>query len=184
MVPFPIRGRPVLQAAAPPVAAPRIMDALRPLGGPPRPSFLAPGPQRNSRSQKLFRFSRQASHEEFEEQAAERMEFIAAEAAEAKAAARMRRRIAGVPPKRTPWGAPARRHVARQQLVQAERMARQWACSNWRWSGAWRAWSSFGLLLAWWMVERAKDGGPSCKQRGWAIKFASADRLTKQFLPL
>jgi hypothetical protein len=45
-------------------------------------------------------------------------------------------------------GGAARRHVARQQLVRVEHMARRTACSmeRWRWSGAWRAWCMHGIM--------------------------------------
>jgi hypothetical protein len=75
------------------------MDAPRPPGGAPAlraPHSPAPEPQRKSRQQSLFSFFRQASREEVEEQAAERMEVIDFAVAEAKAAA------AGAPPKRAP----------------------------------------------------------------------------------
>ncbi len=60
------------------------MDAPRPPGGAPRAPASAqrpqPEPQRKSHQLSLFGFFRRASHEEVEEQAAERMEVIAAAA--------------------------------------------------------------------------------------------------------
>ncbi len=70
------------------------------------------------------------------------------------------------------WGGAARGQTARQQLVQVERMAighrplemgRRVACGV----------VEFWLMLAWWMLERATDGGPAselnmvgrCKRR-------------------
>jgi hypothetical protein len=63
-----------------------------------------PEPQRKSSQPKLSSFFRRASREEVAEQAAERMEFIAVAAAEAKAAAE--ERAAGAPPRRPPGRPP------------------------------------------------------------------------------
>jgi hypothetical protein len=74
------------------------------------------------------------------------------------------------------WGGAAQRQTARQQLVRVERMARQNARSMVRPLGMERCLArgvvEFWLVLAWWMLERATDGGPS----GWI----SADRLEKR----
>jgi hypothetical protein len=79
------------------------VGVVGPGGAPQAPSSAQrpqPEPQRKSSQPKLFNFSRRASREEVEEQAAERVEVIAVAAAEAKAAAE--ERAAGAPPKRPP----------------------------------------------------------------------------------
>jgi hypothetical protein len=76
------------------------------------------------------------------------------------------------------WGGAAQRQTARQQLLRVERMARQNARSSVRPLGMERRVArgvvEFWLVLAWWMLERATDGGPS----GQII--TSADRLEKR----
>jgi hypothetical protein len=165
------------------------MDAPRPPGGAPQaPSFAQrpqPEPQRKSSQPKLSSFFRRASREEVAEQAAERMEIIAVAAAEAKAGASQ----AGAS-QAAAWAAAqgaragagriaaAARCTAAEglQLVRVERMARQDARSMVRPLGMERRVArgvvEFWLVLAWWMLERATDGGPS----GWI----SADRLEKR----
>ncbi len=45
--------------------------------------------------------------------------------------------------------------------------------------GAWRAWLSFGLVLAWWMLERTTGGGPSCKRHGCAEEYNLSGSIKK-----
>jgi hypothetical protein len=75
-------------------------------------------------------------------------------------------------------GVAARRQTERQQLARVERMARQNARSMVRPLGmeqhVARGVVEFWLVLAWWMLERATDGGPSEQN------ITSADRLEKR----
>ncbi len=75
------------------------------------------------------------------------------------------------------WGGAAQRQTARQQLVRVERMVRQNAHSMERPLEMERCVArgivEFCLVLAWWMLEQATDGGPSGQY------ITNADRLEK-----